>query len=270
MAQFGLGVSVYLLQLCIIAVISFLAGVIMIPALLKYSSNNEGNVADYRLAGSATCEVPIPVNVTCANHEICLGDHRESCPLYETTILCDVVMSLLLLIIFYLNMFIEEVEDRMDEVIQTAQDYSVVVRDPPPDATNPDEYQQFFQRFGRVKNITVTKKNKFLHQLLLQKQLILRHIRLHERVRELTVYSNKSQHNWCVLLAQVALVSLCLSLCLSLSLSLSLSLIAYTHLSIYLQSVGLFLEEDYWMNRLVAVNKKLQEEYKKVCYEACR
>jgi hypothetical protein len=205
MAQFGLGVSVYLFQLCIISVISFLAGVIMIPALVKYSSNNDASMTDYRLAGSATCQVPITVNATCQNNEICLGDHRESCPLYQTTILCDIVMSLLLLIIFYLNMFIDEVEDRMDEVIQTAQDYSIVVRDPPPNATSPDEYQQFFQRFGRVKYVTVTKKNKFLHQLLLQKQILLREfdIRLHDRIRDVTVYKNQYQHNWCVLLAQV-------------------------------------------------------------------
>jgi hypothetical protein len=206
-AQFGLGVSVYLLQLVIIAIISFLAGVIMVPAIHQYTSNRHGSINDARLAGSATCESPTLVNATCSNDEICLADYREHCPLFQTNIICDIIMSVLLLAIFYLNMFVDKVEDRLDEVIQTAQDYSVVVRDPPPKTHKPDDYFVFFKRFGRVKNITVTKQNKFLGQLLLRKHLILRQIdmRLHERVRDLTEYTNQYSHSWYVSLVQVCL-----------------------------------------------------------------
>lgn len=208
MAQFGLGVSVYLLQLVMISIISFLAGTIMVPAIHQYASNFKGSVNDVRLLGSATCESPIPVNATCADDEICLAARRENCPLYQTSIICDIVMSLLLLAIFYLNMFVEKVDDRLDEVIQTSQDYSVVVRDPPPKTHKPDDYFEFFKRFGRVKYVTVTKKNKYLGKLLLRKHLILRHIdtRLHERVRDLTEYKNQCPHSWWVLLAQVSLI----------------------------------------------------------------
>jgi hypothetical protein len=218
MAQFGLGVSVYLLQLVIIAIISFLAGTIMVPAIHQYTTHHQGPIDDARLVGSATCTSPISVNATCSNNEICLADRREDCPLYQTNIICDIIMSVLLLTIFYLNMFVDEVEDRMDEVIQTAQDYSVVVRDPPPKTHTPDDYFVFFKRFGRVKNITVTKKNKFLGQLLLRKHLVLRQIdmRLHERVRDLTEYKNQYPHSWWVSFGQVSLLSFDLLINLSL------------------------------------------------------
>ena len=39
---------------------------------------------------------------------------------------------------------------QLDEASQTAQDYSIMVMDPDPDATDPDEWREFFNRFGHV------------------------------------------------------------------------------------------------------------------------
>jgi hypothetical protein len=58
----------------------------------------------------------------------------------------------------------------MDESIQTAQDYSLEVLDPDPDASNPDEWMQFFSRFGQIRYITIVKKNSHFIDLLVQKQ----------------------------------------------------------------------------------------------------
>jgi hypothetical protein len=187
MAQFGLGVSVYLLQLLIIGATSILAGTVMIPLMVKYSTGHKMDSPDLRVMGSAVCADPIFVNVTGHCDADCLVNHRESCDVYGVGVICDMVMSLALFILFYFNMFVENVEDKLDEAIQTAQDYSVVVNDPTPDALDPDEYKDFFNRFGRVRNVTITKKNAVLLHLLLQKKLVLRNIdsRIHARVSEL-------------------------------------------------------------------------------------
>lgn len=208
MAQFGLGVSVYLLQLVIIGAISFLAGVIMIPAIKSYNSEHEEKFTDLRIAASAACTVPISVNATidCKDNQVtCSADLRENCPIYQSAIICDITMSIFLLIIFYFNMGIDRVEDRMDEVVQTAQDYSIVVRDPCPDAYDPDEFYDFFSRFGRVKNITVTKENKSIVRLLLKKHLILRRIdpRLHDKIRDIVIKDEKLKKNCCIRILQV-------------------------------------------------------------------
>eukprot|EP01033_Poteriospumella_lacustris_P004524 gene4524-3233_t len=51
------------------------------------------------------------------------------------------------------------IED-LDEAIQTVSDYSVCVLDPTEDADNPDEWFEFFSRFGKVRYITVFRENE--------------------------------------------------------------------------------------------------------------
>ncbi len=62
----------------------------------------------------------------------------------------------------------------LDDDIQSAQDYSLVVENPPADASDPDEWYDFFSRFGVVRYVTVNRENTALLKLLLEKRLILR------------------------------------------------------------------------------------------------
>ena len=62
----------------------------------------------------------------------------------------------------------------LDDDIQSAQDYSLVVENPPLDASDPDEWYDFFSRFGMVRYVTVNRENTTLLKLLLEKRLILR------------------------------------------------------------------------------------------------
>ena len=60
--------------------------------------------------------------------------------------------------------------EQMDEKCQTAQDYSILVKDPDPDARDPDEWYQFFSQFGEVASVTVALKNgQFLNDLARQR-----------------------------------------------------------------------------------------------------
>ena len=135
-------------------------------------------------------------------------------------------MCLFLVVSIFGSQYLENfIEEEIDESMQTAEDYSLCVTDPPDDAVNPDEvrymilcvhcniaqtsysvpkfeamtsilhkfslltvavlilnfdytcqWMHFFSRFGTVRYITVTKKNKVLVQTLLQKHLLIRRL----------------------------------------------------------------------------------------------
>lgn len=181
-AQFGLGVSVYLIQLGLVGVLTFVCGCILLPSIISYSRVSYGAFwnHDPRLLGSAACEhATLITGITQGcdpSEDTCSAHYRENCELSEATIISDIVMTCFLALVLYFNMGIDEIEDVLDEAVQTAQDYSVVVSDPDADATDPDEWKVFFERYGRVKNISITKKNRQLHKLLLKKHLIMRQL----------------------------------------------------------------------------------------------
>ncbi len=64
---------------------------------------------------------------------------------------------------------------------QTAQDYSIVVKDPNPDATDPEEWRTFFEaHFGPVTYVTVALNNGELLKALATRRGIL------EKIKHLT------------------------------------------------------------------------------------
>jgi hypothetical protein len=192
LAQFGLGVSVYLIQLGIVGLLTFLCGCILLPSIVSFAQSSYGVFWDHdpRLLGSAACDAQVVITgITrgCDESETsCSASYREGCELPEATIISDIVMACFVALVLFFNMGIDEIEDVLDEAVQTAQDYSVVVTDPEPDATDPEEWRVFFERYGRVRNVSVTKKNRGLHKLLLRKHLIMREIdpRQLSRVRD--------------------------------------------------------------------------------------
>jgi hypothetical protein len=60
--------------------------------------------------------------------------------------------------------------EEIDEAVQSAQDYSVVVDDPDIDANDPDEWYRYFSQFGEVASVTIALDNgKFLDALVEQR-----------------------------------------------------------------------------------------------------
>lgn len=238
MAQFGLGISVYLLQLFLIAGLSLVAALIYTPSIMDYLDYNPGKLQDIRLWGTAACVSDV-VDVTNCNKGKCNYAYRD-CEISQNAVVCDITICCIFISLFYFNIFIDKVEDKLDEAVQTAQDYSVVVKDPPPDAVDPDEFNEFFSRFGRVRNITIAKKNKHLLLLLLKKRTLLRH--LHPRnvstYQDMTIFPPNltTTTNSCTK---------------------------------FLQVIGFYRDEAYWIARLCEVNKLIVEA-SKMTYEACR
>ena len=245
MADFGLGVSVYLLQLILIAALAILAGFVMIPAMLDYSKFDEGASKDIRLKGTAACAFEFVEVIGCSGDN-CTKPYRESCPLSSDGVIADIAMCCLFTCIFYFNAFVDKVEDKLDEAVQTAQDYSIVVCDPPPDAANPDEFRDFFGRFGRVRNVTIAKKNNEIVNLLHKKHIILRqlhptHVATLCDILEVPpqYQSNSKCSSWCSCVISI------------------------------LQSIGLMRDEKYWVSQLCKTNMHIDKAMKKT-YDTCR
>lgn len=89
-------------------------------------------------------------------------------------IICDIVMCFFFIGVIIMNVKLQDrIVEKLDSEIQTVQDYSLEVLDPDADAVNPDEWMRFFSRFGTVRYITITRSNRKLINLLLQKKSLL-------------------------------------------------------------------------------------------------
>merc|ERR1719502_2055755 len=105
--------------------------------------------------------------------ELMGGAVRNTCLLNETQGYLDLLASILFIVfIFGFGCFIDHQIEEMDESVQTAQDYSVCVADPPPDAKECDEWKDYFSQFGVVAAVTVAIDNtKILKALGREKDL---------------------------------------------------------------------------------------------------
>ncbi|KAG5181949.1 hypothetical protein JKP88DRAFT_349056 [Tribonema minus] len=77
-----------------------------------------------------------------------------------------------------MHMYHKKEAKSIDLGAQTAQDYSIRVEDPDKDATNPDEWREFFQQFGHVTYVTVALDNGTLLESLVKKRTIMHKLEL--------------------------------------------------------------------------------------------
>ncbi|KAL9178347.1 hypothetical protein ACHAXT_001775 [Thalassiosira profunda] len=104
--------------------------------------------------------------VTLINRTKCLpAEFQQGMINYGTTMLLIVCMSLY-------NWFLVKKEVRFDEDNTGAPDYTVVVHNPPPDALDPDEWRDFFDKFSveGVTLVTVALNNEPLLNKLVQRR----------------------------------------------------------------------------------------------------
>ena len=90
----------------------------------------------------------------------------------------------ILLGVVALSLYQRRKQIQFDEQQQTAQDYSIEIWNPPGDATEPEEWKEFFEtRFGgHMTCCTVTKDNDLLVRALAERREVL--ARIEEKVRE--------------------------------------------------------------------------------------
>lgn len=177
-AHFGIGVGIYFTQILLLFAVSFIGGLIMVTAVKEYSKQSYGiNTSSNPFVPiSAACPdaVNVTVTINCNNNEPqCSELLVPHCELPFYAAFSDMIMSLVFLAVIIGSKLIEtEISDRLDEAIQTASDYSIVVNDPDPSADNPDEWYEFFSRFGKVRYVTISRRNHALTQLVALKHRI--------------------------------------------------------------------------------------------------
>lgn len=183
-AQFGVGIGIYFTQLLVLSLTCFVGGLIMTAAISEFHQHSYGlNYSSNPFVPiSAACAPVKDVTVTsgCDNGATeCIGQLRPNCELPYMAGAADLAMSVFVLAAILASKLVENViSEDLDDAIQTAQDYSVVVNDPNADADNPDEWYRFFSRFGTVRYVTITRKNSSLTTLIAHKHYITKKLEL--------------------------------------------------------------------------------------------
>ena len=101
----------------------------------------------------------------------------------RTLALCNYsAMIFLIFSIFFVGYYLKRETIAFDEDDQTAQDYSILVGNPPPKATNPDAWRRYFEdSFPGVRcaAITCAVNNDLLVRALVARREVLRRLELH-------------------------------------------------------------------------------------------
>ena len=172
--DFGLGIYLYFKMLLTLILTISACILFNIPAMQHYNGKDypKSSVSSIALSvgGNAVCQKLVPVCVaasscTCTIQEFAPADGvasreealfsisgencylKTACDMNFKLANWDMAMLLFLVIgLFLLAKYQNKIVEEADEAEQTAQDYSIMVQDPDADATNPDEWQQFFSQ----------------------------------------------------------------------------------------------------------------------------
>jgi len=198
LGDFGIGVGLYFYTLKAIAFILFICGCINIVNMLNFSSDDY--VSDHQdsiykriLKGSAIC-----TDVTWEACPSCLKSdwddesdrYAESlsdpqlkfirvnrCTIDQTFGIVNIVtLCFVLLAMITLGFILRRKSVEFDESMQTASDYSIVVKNPPSDARDVDEWKNFFESIREdihVSLCTISLNNEELLRPLIQRRKLL-------------------------------------------------------------------------------------------------
>ncbi|KAL9181404.1 hypothetical protein ACHAXT_010209 [Thalassiosira profunda] len=202
LGDFGIGVGLYFTTLRAVAVIALIAGCINLPNIFyfaseEYSKGQPGVIT--LLKGSAICTdqvwVPCPTCTVDQFHEARgrIAGATTVTPSGELQTLvfalknaCDgarfqvgivnmASLGFILVSMVLLTLYQRRKQLHFDEQHQTAQDYSIEISNPPGDATEPEEWKEFFEsRFGgHLTCCTVAIDNDLLVKALAERREVL-------------------------------------------------------------------------------------------------
>ena len=209
MGDFGLGIGLYFSTLRAITVLTLLAGLINIPNFQYFSGSSyslgQPGLEPITLKGSAICTnkvwVPCPdCNVTdwggdqdklatkttpdvFGNNVILMFALRNDCEgaTFQQGMVNYGTLMFVLVGILVMNVYQKHMEIKYDEDEQTAQDYSIVIANPPHDAKDPEEWRVFFRdNFdgAHTTTCTIAVDNDLLVRSLLERRECMRKIEM--------------------------------------------------------------------------------------------
>jgi len=199
LGDFGIGVGIYFWTLRVLCIIAFLAGLINIPNMIYFSSDEYGdggqlgNISKWGLLGSAACIdtkwVACP-NCTKSDWDRFPRDYsrfatdsdgrsfiyKNNCQVtFDEGIVAWASFFFVMVSIMVMNFFSKYREHYIDSLSQTSSDYTVTVENPPIHATNPDEWKDFFYQIAgddpiHVTLVTVAIDNEDLIKILVKRR----------------------------------------------------------------------------------------------------
>lgn len=208
--EWGIGVDQYFVTLRIMAVVLLIAGLIHLPNLTFYRGTDycaaPQDQLSFSLQGSAVCTSyewvvcndcatnpdrtrrsqddtngigwalhPITgTNTTLVQRTNCQGGYL---PQGIPNWVCLLFLTFSMMLI---HRYLGAREVRFDEDQITSSDYTVVVQNPPPDATDPDEWRDFFSQFAtkQVTAVTIALNNEKLLRKLIERRRHLNNLKL--------------------------------------------------------------------------------------------
>jgi hypothetical protein len=168
--EWGIGIDLYFSTLRIMAGVLLLCGLIHLPNLVFYRNSDYSSVGkEYLVAslrGSAICTDT--EWVVCTDCSLDQWNNKEEadrfavasdgtvlvlrnlCPGGEIPqgVVSLTVLVVLVVVLFLLSFYLGAREVRFDEDKVTSTDYSIIVKNPPKDAYDPDEWRDFFTQFA--------------------------------------------------------------------------------------------------------------------------
>jgi hypothetical protein len=196
LADFGIGVGVYFFTLRLLSYIMLFAGIMSLPNLYFYGSDEYNAVNEFSwfqaLRSSAVCtDHDWEACPTCTlsqwdyfpstSERYAEAKTDDGTTLKFTKInncyitrgagvVAYVTMLFVCLALYVLAKVSRYKEVKFDEASRTTTDYSVEVVNPPKDAKDVDEWKEFFAQFGHVCVITVALDNEELLQKLIERR----------------------------------------------------------------------------------------------------
>ena len=126
-------------------------------------------------ASGCTCSVDSSTTPPTITSSSGTCSFKKDCAFKANNAYIDLAIAgIFLLFNIYMGWSHEKIAEKADVEEQTAQDYSIMVNDPDPDATDPDEWKEFFSQWGHVSYVTVAVDNGELLQLLAERKRVLR------------------------------------------------------------------------------------------------
>lgn len=199
LADFGVGVGVYFLTLRAMAIIMFLAGLIAVPNLWYFGSdeyNSSHEFSRYQVLRSSaictdqqwkpcpTCEKSnwdyFPVSfdryaeVVKDDGTVLRFTRINNCYISRDAGMYSLIAMVFVCVSVFILVQVTKRKERIfDEAQQTTSDYSVAVRNPPLDSKDPEEWKKFFSQFGDVTVVTIAHDNEELLAKLIQRRRLL-------------------------------------------------------------------------------------------------
>jgi hypothetical protein len=181
-SHFGVGMGLYFRQLQWLAGAAFVWGLCNVRTALHFASaaysDKQLGLSDWKLQGSAACTRVHNITASSCTVEPCELYTVHDCEFAGVQGKMDIIGTLLVAVLAVVFGFVTSREAALvDESIQTAQDYSLLVEDPDKDATDPHEWANYFKKFGEVDYVCIALSNRPLLQLLAERRQLIQALR---------------------------------------------------------------------------------------------